>query len=448
MYFYNSTRNSVNLYDINKIIHFLDKEQYISSDDVFRSNVFQEYCKNRQFLITRINSDSIIERNLLLLQKNLTVEPNMLKKRIKTIYRGHVGGYVGYAKANRNMIYSLLRLGVDVCLDPLSKLDNLIISEKAWLERIINIPDPDSIMIHSVVPSFAEKLDAKYNILYTAVETGTVPQQFVDSCEMYDEIWVFSDFCKQVLSNAGVKKEIFVIPSGVDIRLYNENGSKHKFYPNLKEFVFVSVFGWNYRKGYDALLKSYVKFFSEKDPVTLLIVTSYQHDKNGKVVDYIGDEIKKFIRPFGPQIARAGYPIIEKDMPRMYRACNAFVLPTRGEGLCLPMLEASLCGLPIISTNYSGQMMFLNDNNSFLVPIDRMIQAKTDVHFWDSENMPALDSEDFINRLGNAMQYVYKNYSEALKRNKSLQDDILCKYSCDTVGQLAKQRLEHIWNQI
>lgn len=44
----------------------------------------------------------------------------------------------------------------------------------------------------------------------------------------------------------------------------------------------------------------------------------------------------------------------DADFPRFYKAGDAFVLPTRGEGWGRPHVEAMSMGLPVISTNWSG----------------------------------------------------------------------------------------------
>src|SRR5205807_2579076 len=46
------------------------------------------------------------------------------------------------------------------------------------------------------------------------------------------------------------------------------------------------------------------------------------------------------------------------ELPRLYRAVDAFVLPTRGEGWCRPLMEAMAAGLPTIATAWSGPTAF------------------------------------------------------------------------------------------
>ena len=43
----------------------------------------------------------------------------------------------------------------------------------------------------------------------------------------------------------------------------------------------------------------------------------------------------------------------------LYRSSDCFVLPTRGEGWGLPIIEAMACGVPVIATSWSAQCDFM-----------------------------------------------------------------------------------------
>eukprot|EP00455_Lapot_gusevi_P031325 TRINITY_DN3390_c0_g1_i3.p1 TRINITY_DN3390_c0_g1~~TRINITY_DN3390_c0_g1_i3.p1 ORF type:complete len:140 (-),score=4.89 TRINITY_DN3390_c0_g1_i3:26-445(-) len=64
------------------------------------------------------------------------------------------------------------------------------------------------------------------------------------------------------------------------------------------------------------------------------------------------------------------------EMGELYRHMDSFVLPTRGEGWGLPILEAMMAGLPAIATNWSGHLDFLNDRNGYLIEVDHMSLAE------------------------------------------------------------------------
>jgi glycosyltransferase involved in cell wall biosynthesis len=63
------------------------------------------------------------------------------------------------------------------------------------------------------------------------------------------------------------------------------------------------------------------------------------------------------------------------DIPRLYAAVDCFVLPTRGEGWGLPIFEAMAMGLPVIATNWSGQVDFMNENNAFPIRVDKLVPS-------------------------------------------------------------------------
>ena len=45
----------------------------------------------------------------------------------------------------------------------------------------------------------------------------------------------------------------------------------------------------------------------------------------------------------------------------IYRACDALLHPYRGEGFCLPVLEARACGLPVAALPVEGPVDVITD---------------------------------------------------------------------------------------
>jgi glycosyltransferase involved in cell wall biosynthesis len=357
----------------------------------------------------------------------------------------------GYAKVNRNVALRLAQMGVKLQVAPKNSKNRLTEDEIKPLIDLEKVRlSKNHIRIDSVVPSFGDIASARYKILYTTTESYTIPNQFVQCCEMYDEIWVTSPWSAQILGKC-VTKPIYVIPAGVDEQLYNENGTAFNFAPNVRDFVFISVFGWSYRKGYDVLLKAYFDEFSNDDPVTLLIVSKYRGGNSQYHRNKIRDDIESIMRKFPnkdlPHLLRHSQLIAERDMPKMYRGAHAFVLPSRGEGSNLCGVEASLCGLPVIMTNCSGQTMYLRRDNAFLIepdtiqPIER---GKMNVHYWDDQEFPSLTSPDVHQQVRKAMRHVFQNYAEAKERNKRLQRLILSKFTWNHTANAAVERLKDI----
>ena len=59
----------------------------------------------------------------------------------------------------------------------------------------------------------------------------------------------------------------------------------------------------------------------------------------------------------------------DEEMNDLYNhpKVKCFYMITHGEGFGRPLLEASFTGLPIITSNWSGHLDFLNTDKSFLV---------------------------------------------------------------------------------
>ncbi len=466
MHFINKTNNTIYIQDIDKSIPHLEnnQEQEIALDDVKKSIGFVKLVLLGMIEITS-HDNSIFERNLVRKQGSLkSTEPEKIPvqekeeitpeaDRIEVKIRGHIYEAGGYAKVNRNLIKGLYNEGVKVNFEAVNNKNDLTEEEIRSLNKCTSQLSKKAIIIDSIIPTLSNMGMGKYKIIYTTIEACTIPKQFIEILNNYNEVWVASDFCKEVLINHGFKRPIFVLPNSIDTKLYQEAYEPYSFTPSLKPFVFGSVFGWGYRKGWDALLKAYLGEFSGNDPVSLLIIS--RNNMGGNKNDIIKEEIQRFISIYGGKnpahIARCSKVIPENEMPSIYKAFNAFVLFSRGEGFGIPYLESSLCGIPVIATNYSGHSMFLKEDNSYLINIDQIKiipKGTTGVHFWDNEKFPALTDDIFIRNAGKIMRYVFENYEEAKEKNKKLQYVARQNYSIEAVARKAKSRLSEIWRKL
>lgn len=87
-----------------------------------------------------------------------------------------------------------------------------------------------------------------------------------------DEIWITSEWQRKIFARHVPDHQIFVVPEAVDATLFDPalaKAVKTPFEYGTRDFVFLSVFAWSYRKGWDILLDAYFKAFSAEDAVVL-----------------------------------------------------------------------------------------------------------------------------------------------------------------------------------
>ena len=457
----NISGNTIYAEDVDMHIPFSNDAILILSPDILKkSRSLRSVLFNNMLEVIEYDPEEQIEKSIMYTRSSIQKEEITEEKedievysvpKLKTNIDVKIHGIFyeagGYGKVNRYLAKNLSEAGVNVQISP-KKGQNQLNSDE--LKDIIKLEktilDKNHIVIDSIIPSFSEISSAKYRILYTTIEAYTVPQQFVDCCKNYNEIWVTSDHGKEILEKQ-LDQSIYIVPTGVDPDVYNENVDPVRFNPPLKDFVFLSVFGWSYRKGYDALFKAYFDSFTSEDNVSLLVFSRYMQGNKPAYKKKIQDDIDKLLPRQNnlPHYKVVSKVVPENLLPQIYRACNAFVLPSRGEGSCLPPTEASLCGLPVIMTNCSGQKLYLNSDNSYLFEIDNFMIVPPNlfhVHYWDGQKFPNLKSEKCISDLAGLMRFVYENYSVAKKKNKKLQKNLLENFTWKHAATKALERLK------
>lgn len=176
-----------------------------------------------------------------------------------------------------------------------------------------------------------------------------VPTRFVQ--DLLDEAKLP---CKTRYVQAGLAIES--IPTAEQIKV-----TKKKLGIRDNKFVFLFMF-------------DYKSTIQRKNPLGLIHAFKRAFSKNEDVVLVI-----KIVR--GEELAFGSLPsnvmVIHRQMSRqdtlaLLAACDCYVSLHRSEGFGLPLAEAMLLGKPVIATRYSGNLDFMNDQNSLLVDYEKV----------------------------------------------------------------------------
>ena len=320
-------------------------------------------------------------------------------------------GFVHEAVA---IIKGLLELNVDVRLsvDPDCLCDQISASDTRLLRtRVTSGQEVDALaadpkrrvflILHGVPFSFHSlvsgagitALDRVVVITRVMYEFTVLPADFVGTVQQIsDEVWVPSHFVQDVCVENGVTKPIVVVHESVETDAFHSTERPTGSFPPAgirkedrlcfghrnwegEHFKFLSMFKWEARKGWEVLVEAYLRSFTASDRVGLYI-SSIPH--SGPLA--AREEIQRALDALVLAVVAEGavpstLPYLcvlhtklpAREVSSLFAAADAFVLPTRGEGWGLPILQAMATGLPTIATAWSGQMDFMSANNSYLL---------------------------------------------------------------------------------
>lgn len=357
--------------------------------------------------------------------------PSQWKDNRKLIWDGPIGYNNGYGNAS-----SWFMLG-------LSQVCNLYVVASRWqgtdlsfipkeLEKILEKRTDviDSFYV-KCFPAFEFKNRvAERYIGYTMLEASRIPQSWVDnmnnSCE---RVIVPCSHQKEAFINSGVKRDVQVIPLGLDVSLFPEIEI-----PNDDEFIFGTMGTLTYRKGTDVLVKAFQKAFpKDKYPNVGLYIKTIPVGGIAHAWFADGELLKSDTR-----IRLNIQSLSPKELiTEFFEKINCFVFPTRGEGFGLPPIEAMCVGLPTISTNWSGTGDFTKPDVAY--PLDYKL---VDVPRGDYRGYPPelqADgmqwAEPSLDHLIELMKEIYNSREKAYKKGKKARKFVLENYNNITISQ-------------
>ena len=356
--------------------------------------------------------------------------------RMGVLWHSLVSFPTGYATSSKQLVLSLDRLGVDVRLAYVYGTDFMEPPDEdprvnALKRRPKDLKLPQ--VLYSQGDNFC-KNSGPYKIGYTMLEVTGLPRDWVDQANHMDEVWAPSTFNAETFRSSGVTRPVHVIPLGVNPDYFNPG---IRGYRPTSRYTFLSVFEWGERKGPEILLRAYTREFTQKDDV-LLVLKVTNTDPGVNVSQQIADL----------DLPKTGAPICllyNQRLPghqfgALYRSVDCFVLATRGEGWCMPAMEAMACGLPTIVTDWSAQHDFVNDANAYPLRVARLIPARAKCPYYEGFEWADPDEE----HLRHLMRHVYEHRAEGQAKGALASREVLAKWTWDQAARKIVERLRTV----
>lgn len=309
---------------------------------------------------------------------------------MKVLVRGPVLSKSGYGEHTRQIFAWALSRGHDVRCQILNWGVTPWFLDKNDLNGIVgeimnrsnafeNKPD---LSLQVQLPNEWDTSLANINVGVTAgVETDRCSQKWKDACNTMHHVIVPSEFAKQsLISNGGVNTHVSVIPeaynNSIDLDTIplelEEINTKYNF------LLFGQVTGNDLesdRKNLFYSVKWFCEEFAGNKDIGLIIKSNL-----GTNCIFHKKSLQNLFKKLISEVRKGDYPrvyLLNGDMTPnevagllKSKKVNSMVSLTRGEGYGLPLIDAAASNLPIIATNWSGHLEFLNRGHFTKVEYD------------------------------------------------------------------------------
>lgn len=330
-------------------------------------------------------------------------------------------------------------------------------------------PGDDLINIVHLNPGMAHTyytpIGSRYNILVTAWETdrltarsyklGDQERTMVEDINDFDEVWVPTTSLKDIFEAYGVTKPVFVIPHAIREEVLAIPPKKTGVPIGADVPVgFYSIGPWNARKNHIDLIRAYYATkWNIRDRVRLQLFTLpvVRDQQNVEAHEWIANDAIRNLKEASPE-NKIDLPALNlMAAPRRYLphikqahiANHVFITASRGEGFCLPALDAVALGnhvvggfpaLQDLAFHAPGLVTLLESNKVPITPMPEISGYEIDHEWWESP-IKELTGEFLALK-----QWVQGDGDIDMDSEVQAVRDAYCPV---TIGKLIAARLEH-----
>lgn len=321
----------------------------------------------------------------------------------KCIFSAPVTTQSGYGARSRDFIRTLIKVkpNWDIKIIPqrwgntpqdflkIGRDDDII--NRLMFDKNISQPD---VWIQCTVPNEFQRVGKQLNIGLTAgIETTKCSHTWLEGCNKMDVVIVSSNHAKEVFFNSEFQvqhkqtKQIStlkfdtqceVLFEGIDKNIYNtynvdaESDIQRKLNAIKEDFCFLFTGHWlngdlgHDRKNVGLLVKMFLDATLNMKSKPALILNSVA-DNSEVHIHNIREKINQIKSQYPKNSKFAKIYVIggnltdtEINTINNHKKVKAFISLTKGEGYGRPMAEFSATGKPIIATNWSGHVDYLD----------------------------------------------------------------------------------------
>jgi glycosyltransferase involved in cell wall biosynthesis len=283
-------------------------------------------------------------------------------------------------------------------------------------------------------PTLSEQFVKGTIIKWGIFETDSLPDDYISYLKRSNLIWVPTQWAKTVLISHGLNGDhIQIVHEGVNPDIYHPYCRPQSSARDI--FRFFMCGKKETRKGFNELLEGFQIAFGGDETTELHLKADYFWGGKAKA-EAKQDELSRQIDGLGLRnVVPVSGALSTLDMALLYNNYDAMIFPSRAEGWGLPLIEAIACGLPVISTYYSGHSEYLSAIDGQFVRLDHQLQPISCPEFlqhWKAGGQWAVASPDEIAKKLVFMKEHHKSLQQhAMTASQTIRDHFSWRHAAE-----------------
>jgi len=300
-----------------------------------------------------------------------------------------------------------------------------------------SIDEADVVVLHLEPYDYAsiyERLPAlrtKYVISYCVWEASELPAEYQHSLALVQEVWTCSDYCVGVIKKHHPR--VFCIPHTIERECLSHDIDDEiirrliSFDP--QNYYFLSIGRTLGARKNLAGLVALFETIAPSMPNARLIIKGLPKDP--------------ILRSRDPRVIYLPLAFSESQINALYKAADIYVSAHHSEGWGLTLSDAMLFGKPVVATGYSGNLEFMNHDNSFLLRFAENYIREDELFGLFTPQMKWANPD--TDHLRDIMLSLYNGTlrEEAAQKSKRALEDSK-KFSTDSVRERLLGRMEEV----
>ncbi len=278
-------------------------------------------------------------------------------------------------------------------------------------------------------------LDAdRHRIGYWFWEVDRFPVDQAAAVHYVDELWAASDFVATVLRSV-TDKPVTVVPHPVAPVVPTHLTRGDLGLPDRFTFGFwFDCYSGVERKNPAALIEAFCRAFAvDEGPVLLLKAINGGHDR-------LAMERLHLLAAGRPDIKIIDEYWTGVEMRALVQHLDCYVSLHRSEGFGQTMADAMAASTPVIATGHSGNLAFMNETNSYLVPFELVPVGAGNAPYPED----AAWAEPDIGAAAELMRRVATNPSEAAERAATAACDIQRRHGLEVTAAHLRRAFQDV----